>query len=656
MPVQNKFEKNTLTDKSTVYIKIYYVKTKRFLMKYFKLIIISVFMIAFQQQMFGQGLQRKDVPEKYKWNLSDIYASTQDWMNAKNNVSKMLDEITAYKGKLGTSADKLYSGLSLYFGMMKELYRLSDYAARLKDEDLGNSANQSLYQQANNLGIQANEKSAFINPEILQIDPATLKKFFDENKKLGEFKMFVDNIQRLRSHTLSKEEEKILASFGIAVSDPSDVYNIFNNAEMPRPEVTLSGGENVKLTNSSYVKYRTAKNKKDRAEIFSAFFNGYGKFQNTIGANLASKVKADYTFAKDRNYKTALEYSLDANNIPVSVYENLITQIHNSLPTLQRFLDLKKKMLGVDTLHYYDLYTSIVKKVDMKFTIEQGEDEILKALKPLGDNYLSVLKKAFDNRWIDFMPTEGKQSGAYETGASYDVHPYILTNWGNDYESVSTLAHELGHMMHSYYSNKNQTFQNAQYPIFVAEIASTLNESLLNNFMVNTATSKEEKLYLLGSYLELLRTTIFRQTLFAEFELDIHKMAESGQPITGEDMSKLYLKLVKEYYGDAEGHCVIDPYAAYEWEYIPHFVNYSYYVYQYSTSLIYATAIAQKIIKEGQPEVDNYMKLLKGGCSKYPIELIKEAGIDPLSAEPFKLTMDRMNKVMDQIEEILKSN
>ena len=624
-------------------------------MKFLKLIVISLFLFAFQYQLFAQGLDRKDVPEKYKWNLSDIYSSTQDWINAKDNISKMLNEVAGYKGQLGTSADKLYSGVKLYFDMLKELYRLSDYAARLKDEDLGNASNQSLYQQASNLGIEVGEKTAFLNPEILQIDPGTLKKFFDENKNLGEYKMFIENIQRLRSHTLSKEEEKILASFGIAISDPSDVYNIFNNAEMPRTDVTLSDGEKVTLTNSSYVRYRTAKDRKDRAEIFSSFFNNYGKFQNTIGANLASKVKADYTFAKDRKYKSSLEYSLDANNIPVSVYENLITQIHNSLPTLQRFLDLKKKMLDVDTLHYYDLYTSVVKKVDMKFTIEQGENIILKALQPLGNGYTDVLKKAFNSRWIDFMPTKGKQGGAYETGASYDVHPYILTNWNDDYESVSTLAHELGHMMHSYYSNTNQEFQNAQYPIFVAEIASTLNESLLNNYMVKTAPNKEEKLYLLGSYLELLRTTIFRQTLFAEFELEIHKMAENGQSITGEDMSKLYLKLVKEYYGDDAGHCVVDPYIAYEWAYIPHFVNYSYYVYQYSTSLIYATAISQKILKEGDPAVQKYMKLLKGGNSQYPIDLIKDAGIDPLSAEPFKLTMDRMNQVMDQIEQILNS-
>jgi oligoendopeptidase F len=622
-------------------------------MKFLKLITILFLLTAFCTVSYSQILERKDVPEKYKWNLKDLYASTQDWMNAKDNISKMLTEVEEYNGKLGTNADTLYAGLNLYFKMLKELYRLSDYASRLKDQDLGNSANQALYQQASNLGIEVNEKTAFISPEILHIAPATLNKYFSENKKLEGYRMFIGNIQRLRDHTLSAEGEKILASFGMAVSDPSDVYNIFNNAEMPTPKISLSSGETVELTNSSYVKYRSSPNREDRKQIFSAFFNNYGNFQNTIGANLASKVKADIAFAKDRNYKSTLEYSLDQDNIPVSVYENLIKQIHNSLPTLQRYLDLKKKMLGVDTLHYYDLYTSMVKKVDVNYTIPQGEGIILKALQPLGDQYLSVVQKAFDSRWIDFMPTKDKQSGGYESGASYDVHPYILINWTGDYESLTTLAHELGHMMHSYYSNKNQPFQNSQYPIFVAEIASTTNESLLNYYVVKTAQDKDVKLYLLGNYLELLRVTIFRQALFAEFELKIHQMIEEGHALTGEDMSKLYLNLVKEYYGDSTGHCVVDPYVAYEWEYIPHFVNFTYYVYQYATSLIYATAFAQKIINEGQPAVQKYEELLKGGYSKYPVDLIKDAGIDPLSPEPFKLAMQRMNQVMDQMEEII---
>ena len=612
------------------------------------LLIISFFNIN------GQTPERKDIPEKYKWNLNDVYKSADDWRADYNVINSQADEIGKYKGKMAESADVFYNTLNLYFSIQKGFYKLYDYASRLSDEDLRISDNQALRQKASNLGTKISEETAFISPEILTIDSSKIKQFFSEKKDLEQFSMFVNNIQRLKVHTLSTDGERLLASFGLITETPSDVYNIFNNAEMPTPEVKLSTGEEVKLTSSAYTKYRAVPNREDRKKIFKAFFENYGRFQNTIGANLGGKEKTDYVYAKDRNYKSSLEYALNANNIPTSVYENLITQIHKSLPTLKRFLELKKKMLALDTLHYYDLYTPLVKKVKMNFTIEDGQKIILDALKPLGDQYISTLHKAFNNRWIDYMPNEGKRSGAYSSGAAYDFHPYILTNWNDDYESLSTLAHELGHTMHSYFSNKFQPFAKSDYPIFVAEIASTLNESLLNNYMVQHSKTKEEKLYLLGSYLELLRTTIFRQTLFAEFELEAHRMAEKGEPITGEALTNLYYKLTKEYYGNDEGVCIVDPYIKYEWEYIPHFVNYTYYVYQYSTSIIYATALAQKIIDEGKPAVDNYFKLLKGGDSEYPIDLIKKAGIDPLSSEPFDLTMNKMNRIMDEIEQIIK--
>ena len=601
----------------------------------------------------GQTLDRKDVPEKYKWNLQDVYKSINDWKADFNNITSKINDVEKFKGKLGENAETFYNALNSYFNLQKEFAKLYDYASKLSDENLNISANQALKQQASNLGTKISESTAFFKPEILQIDTTKIRQFINERKDLDQFSVFVNNIIRLKAHTLSKEGEELLASFGSVTDTPYDVYGIFNNAEMPSSEVKLSTGEEVKLTSSTYTKYRAVENRKDREKVFKAFFENYGKFQNTLGANLAGQEKSDYVYAKDRNYKSSLEASLAPNNIPTSVYENLIAQIHNSLPTLHRFLQLKKKMLDVDSLHYYDLYTPIVKQVKMKFTIEQGQKIILDALKPLGEKYLATVQKAFNNRWVDYMPNTGKRSGAYSSGASYDYHPYILMNWNDDYNSLSTLAHELGHTMHSYFSNKNQPYAKSDYPIFVAEIASTLNESLLNNYMVQHAKSKEEKLYLLGSYLELLRQTIFRQTLFAEFELDAHQMAEKDEPITGEALSKLYYKLTKEYYGNDEGDCIVDPYIAYEWAYIPHFY-YNYYVYQYATSLIYATALSEKIIKDGQPAVDNYFKLLKGGDSKFPIELINEAGIDPLSAEPFKITMNKMNRIMDQIEAIIK--
>jgi oligoendopeptidase F len=319
-------------------------------------------------------------------------------------------------------------------------------------------------------------------------------------------------------------------------------------------------------------------------------------------------------------------------------------------------MDLKKRMLGLDELHYYDLYVPLVKKVDMSFTVDEGQKVLLDALQPLGNEYVSILQKSYDNRWIDYMPTVGKRSGAYSTGGAYDVHPYILMNWTDDFESVSTLAHELGHTMHSYLSSTNQPFAKADYATFVAEIASTVNENLLNDYMVKNAKSDEETLFILGSYLELLRTTIFRQTSFAEFEWEIHKKVEAGEPLTGEKMSEIYYDIVKRYYGNDAGHCVVDDYIKYEWSYIPHFLGYDYYVFQYATSLIYGTALVEKMIKQGQPAVDAYYNILKGGGSKYSPELIKDAGIDPMSPEPVELTMQKMNRVMDQMEAILDKN
>lgn len=602
----------------------------------------------------AQQIERKDVPEKYKWNLADVFPNIEAWNNATKIFSANLNNIEKYKGQLSASSENLYYTITTYYDLLKQIYLISDYASRLSDEDLRISENQALSQQASNLWTHFAEASSFLSPEILTIPGETIQKFYSEKPELKKYEHVISDIQRLKAHTLSPNEEKILASFGLVAETPSNVYGIFNNAEMPYEKVTLSSGEEVELSNSGFVRYRTIENREDREKIFRLFFSNYGKFKNTIGVNLAGKVKSDFVYAKNRNYNTALEASLNNFAIPVSVYENLISQINKNLPTLHRFLNLKKKMLGVNELHYYDLYTPIVKSVDMKFNIEEGQKLIIDALKPLGEEYVQTLQKAFKERWIDYIPNIGKRSGAYSSGAAYDYHPYILTNWTDDYESVSTLAHELGHTMHSYFSNKTQPFHLSDYSTFVAEIASTCNENLLNNYMIKNVKSNEEKIFLLGSYLELLRTTIFRQVSFAEFELEIHKRIENNEPLNGEVLSNIYYDIVKKYYGHDKGICIVDPYIQYEWTYIPHFINYSYYVYQYSTSLIYATAFAEKIINEGTPAVDKYYNILKGGSSDYPIELIKKAGLDPMSSEAFELTMKKMNSIMDQIEKLIQ--
>jgi len=620
-----------------------------------KLFFTITILILLINNSFAQNIERDQVEEKHKWNLSDIYPSTAAWQADVDMMKTEVEKLADFNGKLGESAEALFKALKAGSAFVKTLSIAWAYASNLSNENLNISENQAMMQQMNALGTKFGEVTAFFEPEILRIPKEKIVQFFKEKPELAkDFDMYIDNIQRLRTHTLTEAEETILASFGLISDVQSDVYDIFNNAEMPFVKLTLATGEEVELTPSGYTRYRTVSNREDREKIFREFFSNYGNFINTLGTNLGGKVKKDWVYAKNRKYESSLEASLNSDNLPVSVYTTLIEQVNNNLPTLHRALDLKKRMLGLDELRYYDLYVPLVQKVDMSFTVEQGQKVLIDALKPLGNEYVSVLQNSYDDRWIDYIPTVGKRSGAYSTGGAYDVHPYILMNWTDDFESVSTLAHELGHTMHSYFSNKTQPFSKSDYATFVAEIASTVNENLLNDYMVKNAKSDEEKLYILGSYLELLRTTIFRQTSFAEFEWEIHKKVEAGEPITGEEMCAIYFDIVKRYYGHDKGHCVVDDYIQYEWAYIPHFVGYNYYVFQYATSLIYGTAMVEKMLEKGQPSVDAYYNILKGGGSKYATELIQDAGIDPMSPEPVALTMRKMNRVMDQMEEILK--
>jgi len=619
-----------------------------------KQLLTLILLTGFIATGFAQTLERTDVADKYKWNLADIYPTVEAWQADVDMLNKEVEKLAEFKGKLGESSEGLLKAMKYGNGLVKILWQAWVYAGNLGNENLNISENQALMQQMRALGTKFGEVTAFMEPEILEIPKEKIDRFFNEQPELKkDFDMYIDNIQRLRDHTLTEAEEKILASFGLIAGNQNEVYGIFNNAEKPFPTVTLSTGEEVELTPSAYTRYRTAENRDDREIVMKAMFEGYGDFKNMLGANLGGKVKKDWVYAKNRKYSSSLEAALNSDNLPVSVYTTLIGQVNNHLPTLHRFLDLKKRMLDVDELHYYDLYVPLVEKVDMSFTVEEGQKVLLDALTPLGDEYVTVLQKSYDDRWIDYMPTVGKRSGAYSNGGAYDFHPYILMNWTDDFESVSTLAHELGHTMHSYFSNKTQPFAKADYATFVAEIASTVNENFLNNYMVNTVKTDEEKLYILGSYLELLRTTIFRQTSFAEFEWEIHKRVEAGIPMTGEDMCDIYFDIVKRYYGHDNGHCIVDDYIQYEWSYIPHFLGYNYYVFQYATSLIYGTAFVEKMINEGEHAVNDYYKILNGGGSKYPADLIKDAGIDPMSPEPVALTMQKMNRVMDQMEEIL---
>jgi len=431
----------------------------------------------------------------------------------------------------------------------------------------------------------------------------------------------------------------------------ANIFSTFFNAEFPHAEIEIDG-KLVKLNSANFSLYRASEDREVRRKVFEAYFNQLNKFQRTFGAQLYGNINAALFSTKARNYNSTLEMALDAGNIPTDVFHNLIKNVNGNLETFHRYLNLRKRMMGLETLHYYDLYAPLVEKVDLSYTVEEAVDNILKSLKPLGKEYIDVSSKAFNERWIDMYPNEGKRSGAYSNGSAYDVHPYILMNYNGQYNDMSTLTHELGHTMHSYLTNKKQHFANSNYSIFVAEVASTLNEELLNDYMLKQIKDDKTRLAILGNYLEGAKGTLFRQTQFAEFEAMIHDRAAKGVALTGEDFDQMYLELTRKYYGHDKNVCIVDDNVKSEWSYIPHFY-YNFYVYQYATSYTASTALSEKVLNGSKKDRERYLDFLASGSSKYPVELLKDAGVDMNSSEPFDLTITKINKVMAEMEAIL---
>jgi oligoendopeptidase F len=596
--------------------------------------------------------ERADIPEKYKWKLSDMYATQADWEKAKVALPAKFEKVAGFKGTLGKSASNLFNALEYLEGVVKELFMFGSYASMLSDSDIRESEPLGMDQEANQLYTKFGAAAAYIDPEILSIPENKLNRFFTTEPKLEKYRQYIDNVYRVKAHTRNASEENLIAEAGIMQGNSASIYSVFSNAEMPRAEVTLSSGDKVVLDASTYALHRANTNREDRKLVFESFFGKLDDFKMTLGTQLYGKLKENMFVKNVRNYNSCLEASLNSNNIPTGVYHKLIENANKNLPTLHRYLDLKKRMMGVDELHYYDIYAPLVNDVDLKYSYEEGYDMVKKALAVLGDEYVNTLQEAFDGRWIDVYPNAGKRSGAYSNGSSYDVHPYILLNYNGQYEDVGTLAHELGHTMHSYFSNKNQPFINANYPIFLAEVASTANEALLMDHVLNQIDDPQIKLSILGNYLENARATLFRQTQFAEFELKIHEMAEKGESLTGEKFSEIYLDILKKYYGHEDGVMVIDDVYAIEWAYIPHFY-YNFYVFQYSTSFTASTMLAEQMLNGGEEMVGKYIDFLSSGSSEYAIPTLKKVGIDMETDEPFEVTMARMNKVMDDIEAIL---
>ena len=614
----------------------------------FILIILLGFFYSFNS--FAQQ-ERADLADKYKWDLTDIYRTESDWQEAKAALIIELPKIENYKGKLTQSAGNLLACFELSSKINREAYKLYLYANMPSDLDTRDMKYSGMKKELQQLFTDYAAKVAFIDPEILSTEWSVIEGFIKEEPKLKIYEKALKDLFRQQKHVLSEPEERILALSNMATGTASSVYNTFKDAEMPNPEVTLSTSEKAVLSSSGYSKYRATSNRTDRELVFKEFWTNYKNYQATYGETLYGQVKAALYRATARNYKSSLEAALDPKNVPTEVYHSLVENVNNNLPAFHRYLKIKKRMMGLDTLKYLDIYAPSVKGVDLKYNYEEGQKIILEALKPLGESYTSVVEKAFNERWIDVYPTTGKRSGAY-SGGSYDTYPYILLNYTGLYEDVSTTTHELGHSMHSYLSNKNQPYPMAGYTIFVAEVASTFNEVLLFDYMIKTIKDDDVKLSLLMERLDGFKGTLFRQTQFAEFELKIHEAVQAGKPLTGEVLSEMYMDIVKRYYGHDEGICYVDDYINMEWAYIPHFY-YNFYVYQYSTSFTASNSLAEKVLNKEEGALENYLAFLSAGGSDDPIPLLKKAGVDMTSSEAFGKTMDAMNRVMDEIEIIL---
>ena len=597
--------------------------------------------------------ERSQIPEKYTWNLADLYPSEAAWSKAREAAAQRVARLAEQRGRLGASAEALRAALADFFSVQLDLERLSVYAESVANQDTRQSRPRELKQAAEQLQVDFASATSWIQPEILALDPATLRAFLAREPKLAEFRFYLEETLRWRPHTLPAGEERIVAEAQNLTDAGQSIYGVFKDADLPYPTVKLSTGAEVRLDPAAFGLHRASRVREDRERVFAAFFGSLKGFQGTMGAALYAQVRAHLFQKKVRSFGSALEAALFRGNIPTAVYRQLLADVHDSLPALHRYLRLRQRLLGVDALRYQDLYAPLVAKVDLSFTPDEARALTLEAFAPLGKEYVAALRQGYQSRWTDFLPSTGKRAGAYSTSGVYGVHPYQLLNFNGKYEDLTTLAHESGHSMHTFLAAAGQPYPTAHYPIFVAEVASTLNENLLLHFMLGRAKDDATRLALLGSYLDGMRTTLFRQTLFAEFELAAHEMAET---LTGENLSARYLDLVRTYYGHATGVCRVEDVVAQEWQFVPHFY-YDFYVYQYATSLVASTSLARGIREEAArgetKRRDAYLALLRAGGSRYPVDLLKQAGVDMTTPAPFRAAIAEMNATMDEMERIL---
>ncbi len=586
------------------------------------------------------------------WDLTDLYANSDAWEAERQQVLAKMKEVDAYRGRLGESAATLLEAADKISALQKSALRLLVYATLSADEDLRVSETQERRTLAQSLFAELSQATSFIAPELLEVGPEKIESFIASEPGLEKHAFNLRDTLRQKDYTLSKEAEKVLANAGDVLSGPGQIYGLMANASIPWPSIELSNGEKVGLLNqSAYTKYRAVQNRNDRKAVFDAFWGTWKQYEAMFGATLATHVKGHVFGAKSRGYENALAAAVSGSNIPTDVYRTLVSTANENLSSMHRYLKLRQRLLGLRDLHYYDIYPEVT-ALDRTFTVDDAKEMTMVSLQPFGEKYLNLLKEGFADDWMHVLPQPGKRPGAYMFGSAYDVHPYLLLNFNGGFEDVSTFSHEWGHAVHTMLSKANQPFENASYTTFTAELASTTNEVLLQEYMLAKDLPDAERLYYIDRALEGIRGTFFRQTMFAEFELKIHEMQESGEALSGAKMTALYLDLLKKYHGHDEGVMNIDEAYAIEWAYIPHFYR-NFYVYQYATSISGGTAFAERMLAGDKTATEDYIKVLEAGGSEYPYELLKASKIDLASKTPYETLINRMNRLMDEAETIL---
>jgi oligoendopeptidase F len=592
-----------------------------------------------------------DVDPRYTWDLTQIYPSAEAWEQARQDVLANFEDILAQRGTLGDSAESLYGALTLVSDTQRQAARVSAYANLKADEDLRETIPQERRQLSQVMWARFNEATAWIQPEILQVGEETIRSYLAEDERLQRFAFQLDDILRNAPHTLGDEAEEALAYFSRSMASPNNIYGMVANSDIPWPEVELSDGEKDVIDSQGYSRHRGSENRDDRKLVFDSYWGTWQEYRNSVGAILNSHLQNQVAMSKARKYDSVLQRELFQDNLPPEVYHTLVREVNAALPTLHRYFRLRARMLGVDQMRYYDIYPPLV-SLDKKFDIETSKRITLDAMSELGDDWVEMQTAAMNERWMHVYPQRGKRSGAYMQPSAYDVHPYLLLNHNDDYSSLSTLAHEWGHAMHTLYAKESQPFETAFYATFIAEIPSTSLELILQDYMTRNAENDQERLFYLGSALEGLRATFFRQTMFAEFELSLYEAVERGEALTGEKISAMYADLLKRYHGHDDGVVVIDDLYTNEWMFIPHFY-YNMYVFQYATSQTAGTALYQMIKEDGAKGVENYKNLLRAGGSDYPYTLLTNAGVDLAKPEPYRAVVAKMNAIMDEMEAIL---